>query len=123
MSRRYSTRYTFTAKGRGSHGPEQKLTCGKWFWKLSGAVIVFATLFGLAGSFWFGWKIRSSLDALARETKTGRELQQISRLLKNEERNLFDKKRIETVAAAKLKLYPPSEKYLGAGITVRIPRP
>ena len=104
-------------------GPRQSLTCGSLFWKLTGLLIIVATLVGLVGSFWFAWKIRNNLDNLAREQEKSLDLRQASRFLQDEEKEFFSQTRIETVAEAELSLYPPSEKYLGGGITVRVPRP
>ncbi len=95
----------------------------RWFWKLTGLLVVVATIIGILGSLWFSWKIRSGLDDLARAQERGNELQQVSLLLYEDEKNFFSKERIEDVAADQLALYPPKERSLGGGITVRVARP
>jgi hypothetical protein len=120
----YSPRFKASPKRmQGKRGPGPKLTLSDMFWKLSGVLVICTTLIGLAGSFWFSWKIRSGLDDLSREQERNQSLRQISLTLQQEEDLLFDRKRIEKVAAAELDLHVPSEKYLGGGITVRVPGP
>ncbi len=110
-------------KKSGPAAGKQKIACGPWFWKLSGMLVIAATVMGIIGSLWFSWKIRTGLDELAREQGKKHELQQISMLLREDEKVVFSKERIEAVSAAELALHPPKEKYLGGGITVRTPRP
>ncbi|MCB2180659.1 MAG: cell division protein FtsL [Desulfobulbaceae bacterium] len=120
----YSPRFKDSPKRMpGKRGPGQKMTIGEVFWKLSGVLVICTTLIGLAGSFWFSWKIRTGLDDLSREQERRKSLQQISMTLQEDEKRLFDQKRIEKVAAAELELYVPSQKYIGGGITVRVPKP
>jgi cell division protein FtsL len=101
----------------------QKLQLGGWFWKLTGLIMVVATLVGMAGSFWFSWSIRRGLDELTAERGEKLALQQVSANLQAEQVRLFDQKRIEAVAAAKLALYPTVEQSAGGGVIVRVPEP
>lgn len=119
----YSPRYRVHLKNKkGVPGPKQRMTLGEWFWKLSGVVVICTTLIGLAGSFWFSWKIRNGLDDLSKQKEKRQELQQISIVLQGKEKVLFDEKRVEAVAAADHKLFPAVEKYIGGGITVVVPK-
>ena len=116
----YSPSYRGKIKKKpGIPSGKQKMSCGPWFWKLTGLMVIAATLVGIVGSFWFSWKIRNGLDDLARAQENKHELQQITLLLRQDEERFFSKERIEAVSAAELALYPPKEKYLGGGITVR----
>lgn len=120
----YSPSYRGKIKKKSdSPSGKQKISCGPWFWKLTGMLVVAATLVGILGSLWFSWKIRDGLDDLARAQENKQELQQVSLLLREDEKKFFSKERIEVVSAAELALYPPKAKYLGGGITVRIARP
>jgi len=124
MAARFSSRYKpgiGTRLGKKSSG--QKLTLGGWFWKLTGMVIVMVTLVGMAGSYWFSWSIRRGLDGLTRVQGEKHALLQVSRNLQSQKGQLLDRKRIETVAAAKLSLYPSVEQSAGVGVIVRIPEP
>jgi len=117
MAARFSSRYKpgiGTRLGKKSSG--QKLTLGGWFWKLTGMVIVMVTLVGMAG-------IRRGLDGLTRVQGEKHALLQVSRNLQSQKGQLLDRKRIETVAAAKLSLYPSVEQSAGVGVIVRIPEP
>jgi hypothetical protein len=123
MAARFSSRYklgTATRLGKKSSG--QKLTLGSWFWKLTGVVIVMATLVGMAGGYWFSWSIRRGLDGLTRVQGEKHALLQVSRSLQSQKGQLLDRKRIETVAAAKLSLFPSVEQSAGGGVIVRIPQ-
>ncbi len=118
----YSPRYRVNLKNKkGPSRQKQRMTLGEWFWKLSGVVVVCTTLIGMAGSLWFSWKIRNGLDDLSRQKEIRQELQQVSLVLEGKEKVLFDQKRIEAVAAADHALFPAAEKYIGGGITVRVP--
>lgn len=122
----YSPRYRGKIKqkpGRPKPTAKQKISCGPWFWKLAGVLVVVATMVGIAGSLWFSWKIRRGLDDLALAQEKGNELQRVSLLLHEEEKVFFSKERIEAMSIEELSLYPPKEKSLGGGITVRVSRP
>lgn len=122
MIAQFSTRYTSSAGRRLSkRGPGQKLTLGGWFWKLTGIVVIMATLIGFAGSCWFSWCIRNGLDNLTRARGEKHALQQESAKLQKQRDKEMDRKRIESLAAAKLALYPTKEEKLGRVATVRIP--
>ncbi len=105
------------------YDPDRKMPISDLFWKLSGIIVILTTLIGLAGSCWFSWKIRSGLDDLSKEQGRKQELRQASLVLQGEADKLLVRDRIETVAAKDLALYPSTEKYIGDGITVRIPSP
>ncbi|MEW6291151.1 MAG: hypothetical protein AB1545_14990 [Thermodesulfobacteriota bacterium] len=107
----------------GKKSSSQKLSLGSWFWRLTGVVMVMATLVGMAGSFWFSWSIRRGLDSLTRVQGEKHALQQVSGKLQSQKAQLLDRKRLETVAAAKLSLYPSVEQSAGGGVIVRIPEP
>ncbi|MEW6521211.1 MAG: hypothetical protein AB1461_17565 [Thermodesulfobacteriota bacterium] len=126
MSVQLSSRYNYKpslSRKLSKKGPGQKLTLGGWFWKLSGVIIVVATLIGMAGSYWFSWSIRRGLDSLTGVQGEKHALQQVSVKLRGQKGQLLDRKRIETVAAAKLSLYPTVEQSAGGGVIVRIPEP
>lgn len=123
MITQFSTRYN-SGPGRrlSKKGPAQKLGLGTLFWKLTGVVIILATLIGLAGGCWFSWSISRGLDNLTRARGEKLALQQLSNKLQAQRDQLLDRKRIETVAAAKLALYPTTEQSAGSSeATVRIP--
>jgi len=126
MSSQYSSRYNYKpslGKKLSKKGPGQQLALGGWFWKLAGAVMVSAALAGVAGSCWFSWSIRRGLDSLTGVQGEKHALQQVSNKLRAQKGQLLDRKRIETVAAAKLSLYPTVEQSAGGGVMVRIPEP
>jgi len=126
MSAQFSSRYNYKpslARKLSQKGPGQKLALGGWFWKLAGVVIVCATLVGVAGSYWFSWSIRRGLDSLTGVQAEKHALQKVSNKLRAQKGQLLDRKRIETVAAAKLSLYPTVEQSAGGGVMVRIPEP
>ncbi|MBU4263757.1 MAG: hypothetical protein KKC76_18030 [Proteobacteria bacterium] len=124
MVAQFSSRYKPSlGRNLGKKGPGQKLTLGSWFWKLTGVVIISATLAGMAGSYWFSWNIRRGLDSLTGVQGEKHALQQVSNKLLGQKGQLLDRKRIETVAAAKLALYPTVEQSAGGGVIVRIPEP
>ncbi|MBI4792404.1 MAG: hypothetical protein HY789_06710, partial [Deltaproteobacteria bacterium] len=50
-------------------------------------------------------------------------LLQVSTNLQTEQNQLYDRKRIEKVAAAKLGLFPSVEQSAGGGVIVRVPAP
>ena len=119
----YSSRYKGRPGKRGSlKKGGQQLKLGGWFWKLSGCIIIGATLVGLAGSCWFSWNIKRGLDGLAGEQEKQAELQKLHTGLEDQKDRLFARKRIEKIAADKLGLYPADEHKLGGGLIVRVPR-
>jgi len=122
MVGQFSSRYKpGIGRKQGKKSSGQNLTLGGWFWKLTGVVIVMVTLVGMAGGYWFSWSIRRGLDGLTREQGEKHALQQVSSNLQKQREQLLDRKRIETVAAVKLSLYPSVEQSAGGGVIVRIP--
>jgi len=122
MAAQLSSRYKpGLVRKQGKRGSGQKLPLGGWFWKLTGVIIVMVTLVGMAGGYWFSWSIRRGLDGLTRVQGEKHALLQVSSNLQKQRAQLLDRKRIETVAAAKLSLYPSVEQSAGGGVIVRIP--
>jgi cell division protein FtsL len=120
----FSSRYKSGIGRRpGKKSAGQQLQLGHWFWKFTGLIMVVATLLGMAGSFWFSWSIRRGLDELTANRGEKHALLQVSANLQNEQSQLFDRKRIEKVAAAKLALFPSVEQSAGGGVIVRVPEP
>lgn len=119
-SRKYKNGPIGSKGKKGAGGPP---SAGGWFWKLSGIVVVLATLTGLVGGFWFAWRIRNGLDDLAREMERKKELTRENAHLQSSANVLLARERVEKIAAAELDLYPTSKKALGTKISVRIPEP
>ncbi|MBI5558180.1 MAG: hypothetical protein HY885_11125 [Deltaproteobacteria bacterium] len=119
----YSSRYKVVAgRSLAKKRSGQRLALGKWFWKLSGAIIVVATAIGMAGGFWFSWSISRGFDDLARQRGIKHALLQANQDLEKQKGKLFDKDRVEAIASARLFL-APEEKDLGGGVIVRVPQP
>ncbi|MFH1215793.1 MAG: hypothetical protein V1706_04750 [Pseudomonadota bacterium] len=118
----YTSRYG-VALGRRAvrHNVSQDLELNGWFWKLSGGIVITATLIALIGSCLFSWGIKRGLGDLAGEMVRKQELRKQNIELMGQKGKLFSRNRIEGAAAARLALYPPDEKDLGGGLVVRVP--
>lgn len=108
----YSRRYATVNKGRGMSG--RHYFAGQKEGRLGkaiGTMAVSSMILGIAVSFWFGWKIRTSLDDLSYEREVRQELTSVNRALVTESDRLKSRERIEK-AAAGLGLHSPTARQL-----------
>lgn len=79
--------------------------------KAIGLIVVSAMLVGVAASLWFGWKIRTDLNELARDSRIREQLTLVNRDLNSRRDELMTKENIEE-AAAELGLYQPTARQI-----------
>ncbi|MFZ5760288.1 MAG: hypothetical protein ACOY32_11775 [Thermodesulfobacteriota bacterium] len=119
----YSSRYGIACGKRAvrRRTVSQDLPVGGLFWKLSGAVVVIATLLALIGSSWISWSIKRGLGDLAAAQVRKQELRKGHKVLADQQNLLFSRKSIEDIAESRLALYPGEETDLGGGLVVLVP--
>ena len=105
MIKDYAKRLPKSAAGRRNMGRGQG-DDGKVL-KAVGLIVVSAMLVGVAVSFWLGWKIRTDLDALSRDSRIRKQLTVVNRSLTAERDELLTDEKIEA-AAAGIGLFRPT---------------
>lgn len=82
-----------------------------WLWRATGLLALVATIIGVGGSLWFGYRINSGLDELAGRQSRLVVLQKQHQHLLQRRDALLAEKRIEALAR-KMGLYPPTHQQI-----------
>jgi len=112
----YSGRHGFTVrKTQKVKKKKAEVAHRLWLWKTVGAILTFTMIFGVAGTFFVGLRIRHSLDDLSNLQHNLSQVEKENKLLYEEKKTIMSKEYIEALAAVRLGLYAPAAGGNGRG--------